>query len=512
MTMKELPELFPDGKRLGKYRLIRRLAVGGMAEIYLAQASGIQGFEKLVVLKRILPQHALDPQLLRMFLDEARLMATLTHPHLTQVYDVGSDGDAPFFAMEFVHGANLREIMNAAAAPAATPDGEGAPGGLIPLHHAIGILAAAAAGLHHAHDQIGAKGEPLNIVHRDVSPSNVLVTYEGSVKVSDFGIAKWSSQQSQTQEGALKGKFAYMSPEQCRGEPLDRRSDVFALGTLLYEVTTGNAPFRATSEYEILNQIVNGEVPPPTLPGGLPYPPELERIATRALARERADRYPTAQLLQLDLETFARDQKMIVSTVGLGQYMHTLFAQRLAGWRRAQQSGKSLEQHLAEVDPTVALEERGSRPTATDRFAPPLRGTRRRPARRTPALLAAALAVALAGGVAAALRLQTRSQSGVPVRRLGAASAGAGPSSPSPSSSSSRLSTVPPTANTVESHPASPPPATSAKPRRTGRQRTAAAVEPDLEPAPPAPEAAPPAAPAPPAALKKWDPDSPIPP
>ena len=266
--MEELSELFPKGQRLGKYQLIRRLAVGGMAEIYLAQASGLEGFEKLIVIKRILPQHALDPQLRRMFLDEARLMATLTHPHITQVYDVGNDGDAPFFAMEYVHGANLREIMVAAA----RASGQDHTARELPLRHALAILTAAAAGLHFAHEQTGPKGEPLHIVHRDVSPSNVLVTYGGSVKVSDFGIAKWSSQRTQTQEGALKGKFAYMSPEQCRGVALDRRSDVFALGTLLYELTTGNPPFRAASDYEILNRIVNGELPPPTLSDGL-YPP-----------------------------------------------------------------------------------------------------------------------------------------------------------------------------------------------------------------------------------------------
>src|SRR3954454_3480267 len=147
--MEELSELFPKGQRLGKYQLIRRLAVGGIAEIYLAQASGLEGFEKLVVLKRILPQHALDPQLRRMFLDEARLMATLTHPHITQVYDVGSEGDAPFFAMEYVHGANLREIMNAAG----RSTGHDPQTTELPLHHAVGILAAAAAGLHYAHEQ-----------------------------------------------------------------------------------------------------------------------------------------------------------------------------------------------------------------------------------------------------------------------------------------------------------------------------------------------------------------------
>ena len=182
-------------------------------------ASGIEGFEKLVVLKRILPQHALDPELLRMFLDEARLAATLTHPHITEVYDVGADGDAPFFAMEYVHGANLREMLRAQGRAAGNVNKASAP---LPLAHAVTIVAAAAAGLHYAHERLGPGGEPLGIVHRDVSPSNVLVSYDGAVKVSDFGIAKWAYQRTRTQEGTLKGKFAYMSPEQCRGAP--RRS------------------------------------------------------------------------------------------------------------------------------------------------------------------------------------------------------------------------------------------------------------------------------------------------
>ena len=175
---------------------------------------GIEGFEKLVVLKRILPQHALDPELLRMFLDEARLSATLTHPHIIEVYDVGADGDAPFFAMEYVHGANVREMLRAhARAGQATRE----PARRCRSRTRSTIVAAAAAGLHYAHDRLGPGGEPLGIVHRDVSPSNVLVSYDGAVKVSDFGIAKWAFQRTRTQEGTLKGKFAYMSPEQCRG-------------------------------------------------------------------------------------------------------------------------------------------------------------------------------------------------------------------------------------------------------------------------------------------------------
>ena len=172
--------LLDSGQRIGRYQPIRRLAVGGMAEIYLARLPGvgIEGFEKLVVLKRILPQHALDPELLRMFLDEARLSATLNHPNIVEVHDVGADGEAPFFAMEYVHGANLRELLRQHARADGRAD---AP---LPLGHAIGIIAAAAAGLHYAHERLGPGGQPLGIVHRDVSPSNVLVSYDGAVKVS----------------------------------------------------------------------------------------------------------------------------------------------------------------------------------------------------------------------------------------------------------------------------------------------------------------------------------------
>ena len=224
-----------------------------MAEVYLAQVAGPGDFRKLVAIKRLLPQHALDPQLLRMFLDEARLMARLSHPNVTQVIDVsdGTDAAVPYFVMEYVHGTDLREILNAADGP-------------LPMEQAVTIAMAVAAGLHHAHEQRGADGAPLEIVHRDVSPSNVVVSFDGSVKIADFGVAKWAKQKSFTHQGQIKGKFAHMSPEQCRGEPLDRRSDIFALGTVLYEMTTGQPPFVAESEYELLSQIVSREAAPPT--------------------------------------------------------------------------------------------------------------------------------------------------------------------------------------------------------------------------------------------------------
>ena len=498
--MTAVPDLYASGQRLGRYQLIRRLAVGGMAEIYLARLPGvgIEGFEKLVVLKRILPQHALDPELLRMFLDEARLSATLTHPHVTEVYDVGTDGEAPFFAMEYVLGANLRQLMQAHAKEQAGP---------LPLEHAIGIVAAAAAGLHYAHEKRGPGGEPLHIVHRDVSPSNVLVSYDGAVKVSDFGIAKWAHQRTQTQEGALKGKFGYMSPEQCRGKPLDARSDVFALGTILYELTTGEPPFSAASDFEILNKIVGGPPEPPRWTGGRVYPAALSAIVMRALALEPGARTPTAQALQVDLETFARQERLEVSTVALGTFMQTLFADDLASLREAQRVGKSLADHLAEREARRPTEEAR---TATDAFA----ATRRvEPGRRWGR---AAGAAAIFGTMAALIALNV-----VGTRRLGRVRVPPPDigETPTPATSAAReaapptrdVSTAAPAGNNVEAHPApSIPDATThvastvrgpdkGTPRRGGRAR---APRPTTAAAPPTNESR----------LHAWDPDSPVPP
>src|SRR5690606_23277729 len=197
------------GSLLGKYQLLRRIATGGMAELFLARATAIHGFEKLVVLKRILPQHAESEDFIRMFLAEARLAATLHHPNIVQVYDIGEeDNNNVFFTMEYVQGQDLRKLVRAARKAEKA----------LPLEHILHIVMGIAAGLHHAHEKIGLDGRPLGIVHRDVSPSNVLVTYEGGVKIVDFGIAKAATAQTATIAGTLKGKIPYMSPEQCRGE------------------------------------------------------------------------------------------------------------------------------------------------------------------------------------------------------------------------------------------------------------------------------------------------------
>jgi serine/threonine protein kinase len=304
--------------QVGKYQLLRRIATGGMAELFLARAVAIHGFEKLVVLKRILPQHAESDEFIRMFLAEARLAATLHHPNIVQVYDIGEDDNAYFFTMEYVQGQDLRKLVRAARKADRA----------LPLEHILHIVMGIAAGLHHAHEKIGTDGRPLGIVHRDVSPSNVLVTYEGGVKIVDFGIAKAATAQSATIAGTLKGKIPYMSPEQCRGESVDRRSDIFSIGTLLWELTTGARLFTGDNEFAMINLVAAGTVPPPSTVRP-DYPPELEAIVMRALTADRESRYTTALDLQIDLEDFAREARLPVSSARMSKFMRELFSEEI---------------------------------------------------------------------------------------------------------------------------------------------------------------------------------------
>ena len=307
-----------DGARLGKYQLLRRIATGGMAELFLARAVAMAGFEKLVVLKRILPQHAESDEFIKMFLTEARLAATLHHPNIVQVYDIGEESGHYFFTMEWVQGQDLRRIVRAARKAEVA----------LPLEHVLHIIAGVAAGLDHAHDKADTDGSPLGIVHRDVSPSNVLVTYDGAVKLVDFGIAKAAAFQSNTIAGTLKGKVPYMSPEQCRGEVVDRRSDIFSIGTLLWEMTTGARLFAGDNEIAIINRVAKADVPLPTSirPD---YPPQLETIVMRALHSDPEQRYQHAIDLQIDLEDFAREHRLPVSSARMGKFMRELFADEI---------------------------------------------------------------------------------------------------------------------------------------------------------------------------------------
>ena len=341
--------------RLGRYRLVRRLAVGGMAEVYLAVAEGLSGFEKRVVVKRLLPQHAKQGELLAMFLDEARLVATLRHPNIGEVYDVGAEGGDYFFAMEHIPGRDVRDLLAARY---------GEP---LPLAEALAIVIAVAEGLHCAHEQRDEQGRLLDIVHRDVSPSNVLVSVSGQVKLIDFGVAKWGAQQTETRHGVLKGKCAYMSPEQCRAEPLDRRSDVFSLGVLLYEITTGARPFSGENDFETMTAIVSGSVEAPSArwPG---YPLRLEPIVLRALSPRRDDRFATAQELSRALADFAAAQGLVPSAGGLAALLEATFGDEAAGAVAADRSEPHEVSSTADTSPARAAAALDR--TATDHQAP----------------------------------------------------------------------------------------------------------------------------------------------
>lgn len=300
---------------MGRYELLRRLARGGMAELYLARAVGIHGFEKLCVLKLVLPHLAEDRDFADMFLREARIAAGLDHPNIAHVSDIGEIHGEPFFVMQYIHGRDLRAIAKAL-------DGKA-----MPLAAALTIATSLAAGLHYVHERRGPDGRGLGLVHRDVSPSNVVVGYDGDVKLVDFGIAKSSEQRSATRTGVLKGKVNYMAPEQCHGRPVDRRTDVFALGIMLYEMTTGTRMFAGDNDFYVMTKIVRGVwASPSEVADG--YPEALEHIVARAMQVEPEDRYPTVQAIQMDLEAFAQAEGIRISPISLASFMKDTFGEQ----------------------------------------------------------------------------------------------------------------------------------------------------------------------------------------
>jgi serine/threonine protein kinase len=396
--------------RLGRYEILRPLALGGMAELFLARATGIQGFEKLVVVKRILPEMARDTEYVEMFLEEARLAAGLHHSNIVQVYDIGEDEQAPFFAMEYLQGEDVRTLCRAAQLR----------GERVPVEHALAIAIGVAAGLHHAHEQRDADGRPLGVVHRDVTPHNVAVTFDGGVKLLDFGVAKTRKRISATRHGTLKGKLGYMSPEQCRGDELDRRSDVFAVAILLWELLTGRRLYGGRSDFGIMKSIVEIDAPRPSLVWH-DCPPELEAIVMRGLRREREARHQTAEELQLALEAFARERRLPVSNAGLGHYLRELFGGSAALKAEAERSTTLYEVAAADDDDASATVVDGVVSTAPSASSlTPARQTRAvaRPRRRAwivPALVATLALAGVVGWRVVAMVKQARTAHAAPI-------------------------------------------------------------------------------------------------
>jgi eukaryotic-like serine/threonine-protein kinase len=309
--------------RFGKYDLLALLATGGMAEIWLARVSGMAGFEKLVVIKRLLDKLAIDPEYVEMFLDEARINARLTHSNIVQVLELGQVENKYFMAMEFVPGLSVSQVGKRATKLL----------GQVPQEVACGIITQACSGLHYAHVKTMPDGSPLNIIHRDVSPQNLILTYEGLVKVLDFGIAKADHRQSQTRTGLVKGKFSYMSPEQCLGHGLDRRSDVFALGIVLFELCTARRLFKRGSTYETYTAITKADVPSPRKLN--PAVPEVvEAVILRSLALKPDDRYASADAMQDALEDAMRKANLRGTATDLAKFMNETFAAEESEQRR----------------------------------------------------------------------------------------------------------------------------------------------------------------------------------
>ncbi|AKF09782.1 serine/threonine protein kinase [Sandaracinus amylolyticus] len=287
-------------ERIGRYRILGFLASGGMAEILLAKLIGPGGFERAVVVKRVLPHLARQSEFRDMFLDEARIVARIRHPNVVDVSELGQEGRELFMVMEYLAGESVGGLMRRVA---------GRDSRLDPALAAY-VIAEAAAGLHAAHELRSEDGMPLGVVHRDVSPQNVFLTYDGAVKVLDFGIAKFMDRSVETHTGQVKGKFAYMSPEQCCAEKLDARSDVFSLGILLWELLTGSRLFQRPNELLVWKAIVEDAVPSASARleelGAPPLAPALERIVAKALSRDKSARYASAEALRRDLLAFAR--------------------------------------------------------------------------------------------------------------------------------------------------------------------------------------------------------------
>ena len=306
---------------LGRYELGPRLATGGMAELYLARTPEVHGFRKYLAVKRILPKWADDHEFVEMFLDEARLAAQLDHPNVVHVHDIGEDRDGFYFTMDYIHGQNLAAILQRAKA-------RGTP---LPWAAFAALGAAAAAALHHAHERRGFDGQPLGIIHRDVSPTNILVSDEGVVKLVDFGIAKASTSRHSTRPSVRKGKMAYMSPEQCRGDALDRRSDVFALGVVLYELATLGPAFDGEGEFAVMNQIVNHDLPPPSSRHA-DVPTAIDRLILAAVRRDPEARPATARELQRALERYAVEAGLNATPEALAAVMQELFGATPYPW------------------------------------------------------------------------------------------------------------------------------------------------------------------------------------
>jgi TolA-binding protein len=308
---------FFEPRPFGKYLLLDKLAVGGMAELYLAKMIGIEGFEKLIALKKLLPHLTSEKELVDAFVDEAKLAAMLSHENIVHIYDFGRLQDSYYIAMEYLYGKDLWVVDNESKAKDC----------LLSLDYILYLTSRICAGLEYAHNLKDFRGQPLNLIHRDVSPQNVFITYEGGVKIVDFGIAKAATQSTKTQVGMIKGKVAYMSPEQADGQPIDKRSDIFSTGILMYEMVTGKRMFEGDT-LQILAKVRAATFDPPErVTEDLPN--KVYAIIHKALSKDRDRRYASCSEMLGDLESCMSELDVHPTAQGLAKYMKALFGKEM---------------------------------------------------------------------------------------------------------------------------------------------------------------------------------------
>jgi serine/threonine-protein kinase len=388
-------------RRFGAYELLAPLAAGGTAEVFLARHTGHPGVDRLLVVKQLLPEIADDPEFRKMFLDEARLGAKLTHPNVVYTLELGEVDGRAFIALEYLPGMTAGQLAARAR--------ERVPGGL-PAEIAAAIVRDACLGLHHAHEARMSDGTPLRIVHRDVSPQNLIVTWTGEVKVVDLGIAHAAVREARTRTGLVKGKFAYMAPEQCRGEPVDRRTDVFAAAVVLHELLAGAPLFKRRTTMETYQAILSGQVPPPSS-ANRAVDAELDAVVLRALAIDPARRTPTAAQLAAELDAWLARRGVGPTPPRVAQLYATHFARELDGHRRwladlvagkdvpppplgdwdADDAGPSVGRRVAAPDDRTVVGAAGARPAGRGSLKPALIAA---------AVLIAIIAVAVIASVA----------------------------------------------------------------------------------------------------------------
>jgi serine/threonine-protein kinase len=324
-------------QQLGRYHLLDRIAFGGMAEIFRAKTYDSRGQEHMVAIKRVLRHLSDDDDFLQMLVDEAKIVSLLDHANIARVYEFVRVGEDYFIAMEYVDGKDLRSILDRCRAE----------GLWLTIEDCAYVIMRVAEGLHAAHEKCDGTGIPLNIVHRDVSPSNVLISYQGQVKLCDFGIAKATLSRIQTRTGVIKGKVKYMSPEQAMGRPVDRRSDLFSAGTVLYETLTKQCPFQADNEMELIFRVRDAKYPRPTRYNP-EIPPALDRVLRKAMARAVSSRYQSALELAGDLREFLHRVAPDYAPGRLGRTLRGIFAEDI------DKDLRQLEQYvLGSADPSA---------------------------------------------------------------------------------------------------------------------------------------------------------------